>query len=321
MGDTKIQWHPGFVAAMNLEFMANRNDLEFESEHNLNTKPLEIDLLIIKKNGSAKIANEIGSFFKGHNIIEYKSPRDGLNIDVFYKCGAYAGLYKSYGRTLNERKAEDITVTIVREAKPRKLFEHFNEYGYALTKPYPGIYRIETRVWFPTQIVVTKELSKSSHIWLKYLSGNLREQEICDLMDSREELEEASDRELADSVLEVALEANRNVIEKWKGDVDMFESLMEIFEPQLQPVYERIRKEGMEKGIEEGMEIGMAEGLEKGIKRGMEEGMEKGMEKGIEKGIRGMIGALRDFGHGDAEIELAIVKNYGLSEAEAREYL
>ena len=43
--------------------------------------------------------------------------------------------------------------------------------------------------------------------------------------------------------------------------------------------------------------------------------------EGIEKGIRGMIGALRDFGHGDAEIELAIVKNYGLSEAEAREYL
>ena len=48
--DTKIQWHPGFVAAMNLEFKDNLNELTFEKEYNLNTKPLEADLLIIKKN-------------------------------------------------------------------------------------------------------------------------------------------------------------------------------------------------------------------------------------------------------------------------------
>lgn len=57
MKETKIQWHPGFVAAMNLEFRQNRDDLVFEKEHNLNTKPLEIDLLIIKKDASAHIVN------------------------------------------------------------------------------------------------------------------------------------------------------------------------------------------------------------------------------------------------------------------------
>ena len=51
MEDTKIQWHPGFVAAMNLEFLQNKDDLVFVKEHNLNTKPLEIDLLVIKKGG------------------------------------------------------------------------------------------------------------------------------------------------------------------------------------------------------------------------------------------------------------------------------
>lgn len=49
MKDTKIQWHPGFVAAMNLEFAKDRKNLIFEKEYNLNTKPLEIDLLVIKK--------------------------------------------------------------------------------------------------------------------------------------------------------------------------------------------------------------------------------------------------------------------------------
>lgn len=40
-----IQWHPAFVSAMNLELLENREDLVFEREYNLNTKPLEIDLL------------------------------------------------------------------------------------------------------------------------------------------------------------------------------------------------------------------------------------------------------------------------------------
>ena len=72
MKDIKVQWHPGFVAAMNLELAQNRDALVFEKEYNLNTKPLEIDLLVIKKEPSVLIANEIGRLFRGHNIMEYK---------------------------------------------------------------------------------------------------------------------------------------------------------------------------------------------------------------------------------------------------------
>lgn len=85
MSDTKIQWHPGFVSAMNLELCENRTDLIYEKEYNLNTKPLEIDLLVIKKDRKAQMINEIGKLFRGHNIMEYKSPKDELNIDTFYE--------------------------------------------------------------------------------------------------------------------------------------------------------------------------------------------------------------------------------------------
>ena len=85
MKDIKIQWHPGFVAAMDLELRESREDLWFEKEYNLNTKPLEIDLLVIKKNRDAYIDNEIGRIFRGHNIMEYKSPEDHLDIDTFIK--------------------------------------------------------------------------------------------------------------------------------------------------------------------------------------------------------------------------------------------
>ncbi len=94
MGDTKIQWHPGFVAAMSLEFEDNRDDLIFEKEYNLNTGPLEIDLLVIKKEPGVRMVNDIGKLFRGHNIMEYKSPEDHMDIDAFYKATAYGCLYK-----------------------------------------------------------------------------------------------------------------------------------------------------------------------------------------------------------------------------------
>jgi len=49
MNDSNIQWHPAFIAAMNLEMAENRNILQFHREYNLNVKPLLIDLLITKK--------------------------------------------------------------------------------------------------------------------------------------------------------------------------------------------------------------------------------------------------------------------------------
>ena len=163
MKEIKVQWHPGFVAAMDLELSANRGDLVYEKEYNLNTKPLEIDLLVIKKESHVQISNEIGRIFRGHNIMEYKSPDDHLDVDTFYKAGAYASLYKSYGKTVDERKAEDITVSMVREVRPRGLFKYFKEHGIEIGNPYHGIYYVLDGVLFPTQIIVTGELDGQNH--------------------------------------------------------------------------------------------------------------------------------------------------------------
>lgn len=65
-----IQWHPAFISAMNLELANDRENLIFEREYNLNTRPLEIDLLIIKKKKGVRISNEIGHFFREYNVLE-----------------------------------------------------------------------------------------------------------------------------------------------------------------------------------------------------------------------------------------------------------
>ena len=211
--EIKIQWHPGFVAAIDLELSANRKDLIYEKEYNLNTKPLEIDLLVIKKEKDVQIENEIGRLFRGHNIMEYKSPEDQLNIDTFYKAGAYASLYKSYGETVDGRKADDITVSMVREARPDGLFRYFKENGIRMENPCPGIYYVLNGVLFPTQIIVTKELDGPEHTWLKSLSGRLKKQELKDLLKRIDGLTHDFDRKLADAILEVSIQANQEIVE------------------------------------------------------------------------------------------------------------
>ena len=309
MKDTKVQWHPGFVAAMNLEFARNRGDLEFIKEYNLNTKPLEVDLLVIKKDADAFIDNEIGAIFRGYNIVEYKSPDDHLNIDTFYKVGAYASLYKSYGETVDAIKADDVTVTLVRDAKPEGLFQYFKEHQYSITNPYGGVYYVKGAVLFPTQIIVTRELEPDTHIWLRALSDRVGKQDMTKLLERISQLTEKGDRELADSVLDVSVQVNKRIIEELKGDDDVSQVLLEIMEPLIKPRL-LLAVETAEKA-----------GLEKGMQKGMQEGMQRGMQEGMQKGIQGTVEVLRDLGHEDTEISQIIQRKYSLSEKEAAEYL
>ena len=91
----KLQWHPAFYAGLQIELQEDSDNLIFENEHQLGTKPKQIDALIIKKQKDIPIKKNIGKIFRGHNIVEYKSPTDYLCIDDYYKGYAYAMFYKS----------------------------------------------------------------------------------------------------------------------------------------------------------------------------------------------------------------------------------
>ena len=281
MSDIKIQWHPGFVAAMDLELAANRADLVYEKEYNLNTKPLEIDLLVIKKDKDVRTANEIGWIFRGYNILEYKSPDDSPDIDAFYK----AGLYKAYGGASDERKADDITVSLIREARPDGLFEYFKRHNIRTVNPYRGIYYVQDAVLFPTQIIVAGEMDRKSHTWLKALSSKMKKQDMKELLEKIEAIKLTFDRELADSVLEVSVRANQQVVEELRGDGSMCQALLEIMELEINKIKETVKKDTKKNDI------------------------------------LCAVKSFRDFGASDNQIKGALIKNYQLSSAEADEFL
>lgn len=135
------------------------------------------------------------------------------------------------------KKADDITVSLVRDAKPVELFKYFEARQYSVTCPYRGIYYIEGAVLFPTQIIVTRELESDTHIWLKVLSDRIEKQDMEELLKRISLLTEQGDREMADSVLEVGAQVNWQKFYELR-DGSMSEALLEMFMPIVEPLVE-----------------------------------------------------------------------------------
>lgn len=232
MSETKdiIQWHNGFVPAMELDFREDRHLLTFLKEHNLNAMPNRIDLLIIRKESKAILKNDIGKIFRGHNITDYKSPDDALNMDTLYKTYGYAYLYKAYEKQKNEIGIDDITVSLIREGKPREMFSELESMGATITEKFKGIYYVVgSFIQFPTQIVVYRECERQHHEWLKALTKSITEEETNRLYDEKKQFSNKADNDNARSVFDIIYHANRRLFLGHKEGDRMYAVVKDLF--------------------------------------------------------------------------------------------
>lgn len=250
--ELKTQWHPAFVSAMKLELIEDAEHLDYTSEYNLNTKPLEMDLLIVKKEKDVEVKNQIGKIFRRHNIIEYKSPDDSMNLNTYMKVIAYACLYKAYESHVDDIKLEEITITMVRERKPVKLLHWFEKNGYQINEVFKGIYYVIKDNHFLTQILVSKQLSKDNQKWLTLLSKDLDKEDVKRVVTQIESLTEESEKQHGDSILQVAMQENEETFNNMKEEGNMCEALRKFFEPEMKEALENNRKEMILKALNVG---------------------------------------------------------------------
>lgn len=206
-----------------------------------------MDLLIIKKNKGAVVENEIGRIFRQFNILEFKGSGDSLNIDTYFKVIAYACLYKSLGKHVNEIRADEVTVTIIREAYPRELFKQFKDMGVEVKEEYPGIFYLSGIVLFPTQIIVTKMLDET-HPSFRVLSRNAKEEDARRLLEESRLVKEPGEIENIGAVVHVSANANKELYDRITEDKDMADAIREIFADD----FEKCEKKGEKKGKKEG---------------------------------------------------------------------
>lgn len=171
--DDKIQWHPAFDAALQIELGDEAKYLEFEPEHMLTKKPMQIDVLV-KNDKHVKIQKNIGRIFRQYNIIEYKSPKDDLNIDDFYKTYAYACIYKSDTEAVDRIQATELTISFVCYHYPRAMLNKLERDRYITVEGVDdGIYYLLGDA-IPIQLIVVPALSKENNYWLNNLRNDLK---------------------------------------------------------------------------------------------------------------------------------------------------
>ena len=264
--DKKTQWHSGFCAAMELEFCGNSGDLEFVREYNLGRKPLQLDLLIIKKKQDIFLHNEIGAPFRKWNIVEYKSPEDAMSVDDFYKVNAYACLFKAQANHTDEYPASEITITMVRQRYPKSLMKSLIQNGFSVSNPDPGIYVVGGKLLFSTQIIVGCQLREQQHIWLRSLTDSIGKKEFNEFADAVINMKQPYEKECADAIMEVVTSSNTVKLRKWMEESNMTKELLcEILGPEYEEEWKRREEKTMKKAIQQGLQQGIQQGMQQGM--------------------------------------------------------
>jgi len=258
MTDGRLQWHSGFSAALRVELEDELDELCIEDEHILSKKPMQIDVLVVKKKGEQPIRKNIGRIFRKHNIIEYKSPEDYLSINDFYKVYGYTCFYQSETKRVKDIPPEEITMTFICNHYPQKLLEHLKKFkGIEVEKQEAGLYYLLGDS-FPIQLVIVKELSKEENYWLQNLRCNLKTGE--EIQEVVRRYEQVKHKAYYSDVMNLIVRANQKQMEEEKN---MCEALNELFAEELKEADLRGRKEGRK----EGRSVGQIEKLKELVQK------------------------------------------------------
>ena len=246
MEKTKLQWHPAFGAALRITFQDEMQYLEMHEEYLLSKKPLQMDVLIIKKLQDVQIKKTIGRIFRKHNIIEYKSPDDSLSVNDFYKVYGYACIYQSNTDRIKEIDPEDMTLTFVCSHYPREFLKHLERVrGMCTEYQGGGIYYLKGDP-IPMQLLIAPWMSDEENYWIQSMRTDLRAgEEIRKLMREYEKHRKSKDYT---AVMNLITRANWEQMEVEKK---MCDALNELFAEELKEADSRGRTEGLRQGKRE----------------------------------------------------------------------
>ena len=238
-----IDWHAGFVSAMKLELIENKNDLIFDEEYQISNRAQRIDLLIIKNQNDAVIRNPIGGIFGRFNICEYKSPGHSLTYGDFYKTIAYTGLYLNENEQYRPYNADSYTISFIGKSHPYKLFNRLGADGITINPIHPGIYALSNNLPFRIQVIIIREFPPEQCTWLRSLTRHGTRSNLDNIVSNTQSLDK-SFKSHADNVMDVFTSANNDLVKKELEDPTMCNAVNELFADQIKELKEVIADMG-----------------------------------------------------------------------------
>ena len=221
-------WHSWMDAMLHIAL--HKYPVEIVREYLLGNQPPRADFLILEEEQVIDLGLGIFRIFREHNIIEFKDPGDELSVSVLWKCVGYASFY-IHLKGISENQ---VTLTLMRGAKPINLFKKMKNYIVA-DEEEKGIYHIKN--WympFPIQIIVTTELKGPEYAGFRAISNHPRLQDISQMFQNNEQ---ETDPEMIGFY-----RAYWNISSRLTGDVleearrrypQMERTILDIFKPEI----------------------------------------------------------------------------------------
>lgn len=184
-----------------------------------------------------------------------------MDIGVIWNTISYATQFMA----MENKLPEDLTITIIRSAYPKALFEQLKQMGWAVEEKYHNIFYLSGIGTIPIQIVVAKDLG-DEYLPLQILTGGAKEADIRKFMEYRKSLTDKSDIEFANAVVSASAEANREIFERLKKEADMNAVLKDIMREDLMEAAEQERNATAERLINfdsDGLTIAAATGYDR----------------------------------------------------------
>ena len=269
--ENRISWHQGFYGGIELELRQWKSVLTFRREVELNKEPIIADMLIIKKPPDVRIDNPIARCFKGHNLLEYKSPKDTLSVDGFFKGLAYVYLYKSQGKNENEIPITEMTYSAFCFHQPQKLFGVLQGAGFQVDQTGDGIYTVIGHTGLVIQVIVIEKLAQGTHPPLRAVRPDADEEDVRRFLKMGETLTKQGDLENFRAALGISMSANEELYNRLKEEFSMdTETVVRTIFPEYF-IKDRTAAKAEGKAKAEGRAEGRAEGKAEGKAEGSRE--------------------------------------------------
>ncbi|MTI83614.1 MAG: hypothetical protein FH756_06850 [Firmicutes bacterium] len=280
------QWHPMFVTSLREALSdAGPGDIEIKDEVALSSKPLDVDVLVVKKKDAIKLRHPVADIFRKYNLFEFKSPDDYLEPNDYDKGLAIARLYKVLEHP-KMNNLDQLTLTFVSSRHPRAMLNMIKDRGVKVLKDMPGsgFYRVDGEA-IPVQITVLRELTKAdqSYMFSIFLARNEKLKLSSTLILVQKCLEDPKNvyrkdlmefqfknKLVTDKELEVILRMADEMSAEEKAKIEDLLANHPFSRAMFEKRQEKYRAQCLAQGREQGRQEGRAEGIRTAICRFLE---------------------------------------------------
>ena len=224
-------WHSWMDALLHIMLQKYYPDVDIQREFVLGVQPQRADFIVLRKK-LIDLKFMIFAIFRKYNIVEFKSPSDELSIEVLWKAVGYTGSYIYFMKDKEAVSDDEVTLTLIRAAKPVKLFR---ELDGNVEQVEHGIYYIKNwKVNFPIQIIVTKELQGDEYAGIRAITKDPKEADVKKIFEDSKAETDPDMRKYYRAYWEISNKLTGDVLEEVKRrNPEMARTLMDLVRPEI----------------------------------------------------------------------------------------